>query len=102
MATVEFEHVDKIYPGGTRAVADCTLRIDDGELVVLVGPSGCGKSTLLRLLAGLSSHKLHVRRIRDDSGAVAHLQQQPGIDLQIAAVMPFPVKIDERDVLHVT
>jgi ABC-type sugar transport system ATPase subunit len=32
---------------------DCTLGIDDGELVVVVGPSGCGKSTLLRLLAGL-------------------------------------------------
>jgi multiple sugar transport system ATP-binding protein len=55
MAGVEFEHVDKVYPGGTRAIADCTLRIDDGELVVLVGPSGCGKSTLLRLLAGLES-----------------------------------------------
>ena len=55
MASVEFEHVDKIYPGGTRAIADCSLRIDDGELVVLVGPSGCGKSTLLRLLAGLDA-----------------------------------------------
>jgi multiple sugar transport system ATP-binding protein len=30
-----------------------TLRIEDGEFMVLVGPSGCGKSTLLRLLAGL-------------------------------------------------
>ena len=53
MASVELDHVDKIYPGGTRGLADCTLRIADGELVVLVGPSGCGKSTLLRLLAGL-------------------------------------------------
>lgn len=55
MASVAFEHVDKIYPGGTQAVTDCNLRIDDGELVVFVGPSGCGKSTLLRLLAGLES-----------------------------------------------
>ena len=55
MASVEFEHVDKIYPGGTRAITDCTLRVDDGELMVLVGPSGCGKSTLLRLLAGLEA-----------------------------------------------
>jgi multiple sugar transport system ATP-binding protein len=30
-----------------------SLRIDDGEFIVLVGPSGCGKSTLLRLIAGL-------------------------------------------------
>ena len=53
MASVEFEHVDKVFPDGTRAVADCTLRVEDGELVIVVGPSGCGKSTLLRLVAGL-------------------------------------------------
>jgi ABC-type sugar transport system ATPase subunit len=55
MARVEFEHVDKVYPGGIRAVADWTLSVDDGELVVLVGPSGCGKSTALRLVAGLET-----------------------------------------------
>jgi multiple sugar transport system ATP-binding protein len=53
MARVELERVDKIYPGGTRAVSNCSLRIEDGELMVVVGPSGCGKSTLLRLVAGL-------------------------------------------------
>jgi multiple sugar transport system ATP-binding protein len=53
MASVELEHVDKVYPGGTHAIADCTMRINDGELLVCVGPSGCGKSTLLRLVAGL-------------------------------------------------
>ncbi len=55
MAQVDFEHIDKVYPGGVRALVDCTLRVADGELLVLVGPSGCGKSTLLRLLAGLES-----------------------------------------------
>jgi ABC-type sugar transport system ATPase subunit len=55
MATVAFEHVDKVFGNGVRALADCTLAIADGELLVLVGPSGCGKSTLLRLLAGLES-----------------------------------------------
>ncbi|MEW6269514.1 MAG: sn-glycerol-3-phosphate ABC transporter ATP-binding protein UgpC [Thermodesulfobacteriota bacterium] len=53
MASVAFEHVDKTYPGGTRAIVDLDLEIADGELIVLVGPSGCGKSTLLRLVAGL-------------------------------------------------
>jgi ABC-type sugar transport system ATPase subunit len=53
MSSVDFDHVCKVYPGGARAVSDCTLAVRDGELIVLVGPSGCGKSTLLRLLAGL-------------------------------------------------
>ncbi|MEK6239301.1 MAG: ABC transporter ATP-binding protein, partial [Planctomycetales bacterium] len=53
MASVEFLNVEKIYPGGTRAVEDLCLKIEPGELLVLVGPSGCGKTTALRLLAGL-------------------------------------------------
>ncbi|MDP8957891.1 MAG: sn-glycerol-3-phosphate ABC transporter ATP-binding protein UgpC [Actinomycetota bacterium] len=53
MAEITFEDVGKVYPGGTRAVEDVDLNIDDGEFVVLVGPSGCGKSTLLRMVAGL-------------------------------------------------
>ncbi len=53
MASITFEHVGKVYPGGTRAVEDINLEVGDGEFVVLVGPSGCGKSTLLRMVAGL-------------------------------------------------
>jgi multiple sugar transport system ATP-binding protein len=55
MASVDFEHVDKTYPGGSLAVSDFTLRVEDGELMAVVGPSGCGKSTVLRILAGLES-----------------------------------------------
>jgi multiple sugar transport system ATP-binding protein len=53
MASVELSHVDKIYPGGVRAVDDFNIRISDREFIVLVGPSGCGKSTTLRMIAGL-------------------------------------------------
>jgi ABC-type sugar transport system ATPase subunit len=55
LARVAFESVEKRYPGGAVGLADFTLAVEDGELVVVVGPSGCGKSTLLRLLAGLES-----------------------------------------------
>ncbi len=65
MASVEFEHVDKVFPDGTRAISDCSLRIDDGELMVFVGPSGCGKSTLLRVLAGLDEVTHGTLRIGD-------------------------------------
>ncbi|HEY7565548.1 MAG TPA: sn-glycerol-3-phosphate ABC transporter ATP-binding protein UgpC [Acidimicrobiia bacterium] len=53
MASITFDKVGKVYPGGTRAITDVNLNILDGEFLVLVGPSGCGKSTLLRMIAGL-------------------------------------------------
>ncbi len=53
MASITFDGIGKVYPGGTRAISDVNIHVNDGEFVVLVGPSGCGKSTLLRMVAGL-------------------------------------------------
>ncbi len=53
MATIEIEHITKIYPNGSEAVSDLSLDVADGEFMVLVGPSGCGKTTTLRMVAGL-------------------------------------------------
>ncbi|PHQ38558.1 phosphonate ABC transporter ATP-binding protein [Halorubrum persicum] len=41
--------------GGTSALADVSLKLQRGELAVLVGRSGAGKTTLLRCLGGLES-----------------------------------------------
>jgi ABC-type sugar transport system ATPase subunit len=65
VARIVLEHVDKTFPGGTRALVDCSLDVADGELVVLVGPSGCGKSTILRLVAGLEDATAGTIRIGD-------------------------------------
>ena len=35
------------------AVDEIDLKVQRGELLVLLGPSGCGKSTVLRMVAGL-------------------------------------------------
>jgi multiple sugar transport system ATP-binding protein len=53
MAEIRIEHLVKIFLGGTRAVDDLSLRVADGEFLVLLGPSGCGKTTSLRCVAGL-------------------------------------------------
>ena len=50
---ITIDTVEKIYPGGVRAVDRVSLQVNDGEFLVLVGPSGCGKTTLLRMIAGL-------------------------------------------------
>ena len=53
MAEVLLESINKVYPGGVKAVIDVNLKIEDREFIVLVGPSGCGKTTTLRMIAGL-------------------------------------------------
>jgi multiple sugar transport system ATP-binding protein len=53
MAQVVFDHVSKVFPGGTVAIDDLSIEIPDGEFMILVGPSGCGKTTALRCVAGL-------------------------------------------------
>ena len=53
MASLDLVKLNKIFPNGTHAVKDVSLKIEDKEFVVLVGPSGCGKSTVLRMIAGL-------------------------------------------------
>jgi ABC-type sugar transport system ATPase subunit len=63
MPGVRFEGVSKVFPGGTTAVDELSLEIQDGEFMILVGSSGCGKTTALRMIAGLekpSSGTIHI------------------------------------------
>ncbi len=52
---VELDGVSLTYGGGggTLAVHDASLSIDQGRFIALVGPSGCGKSSILKLVSGL-------------------------------------------------
>jgi ABC-type lipoprotein export system ATPase subunit len=55
---LELVNVAKSYPspgsaGGVCVLRDITLRVADGQSIVIVGPSGSGKSTLLNIIGAL-------------------------------------------------
>jgi heme ABC exporter ATP-binding subunit CcmA len=54
MSTPVVELTDAVAVlGSFPALAGATIRVDQGEIVLLRGPNGAGKTTLLRLCAGL-------------------------------------------------
>lgn len=54
---IRFDGVGVRYEGAANAtLQDVDLRIEEGELCVLVGPTGSGKTTLLRTVNGLVPH----------------------------------------------
>jgi tungstate transport system ATP-binding protein len=50
-------HDVSVHFGAVRALQGATLRIGQGEFVVLLGSNGSGKTTLLRVLHGLLAHR---------------------------------------------
>jgi NitT/TauT family transport system ATP-binding protein len=54
-AFVALDGVSHAYggAGGTLAVEDLSIEVQNGEFAAVVGPSGCGKSTLMKLATGL-------------------------------------------------
>jgi glycine betaine/proline transport system ATP-binding protein len=56
--------------GQVLGVHDCTLQVEEGEILVLMGLSGSGKSTLLRAVNGLNPVVRGAVRVNDGSGMV--------------------------------
>ena len=54
---IKFEHVDKVYSNGTKALSDVNLEIQQGEFVAIIGLSGAGKSTLIRTINKMIDNK---------------------------------------------
>ena len=80
-ATIRLGRVTVAYPGRDHpALAQLSLTISPGELIMLTGPSGAGKTTLLRLL---------LRFIEPTSGTVC----VGGTDLAAVPVDPWRAQI---------
>src|ERR1043166_6012280 len=60
MSLLSLQNISRNF-GATRAVADVSLDVAQGEFFGLLGPSGCGKTTTLRMVAGLE---------KPDSGSI--------------------------------
>jgi len=88
MPEVYLENISKKF-ADTIAVDRVTLKVRNGELLILLGPSGCGKTTTLRIVAGLL--KPDEGDIYFDDEAVTHLppeKRNVGMVFQNYALWP--------------
>jgi iron(III) transport system ATP-binding protein len=64
MPLLSLQNISRNF-GATRAVADVSLDVEQGEFFGLLGPSGCGKTTTLRMIAGLEKPDAGLIRFED-------------------------------------
>ncbi|WP_322807534.1 ABC transporter ATP-binding protein [Thermanaerothrix sp.] len=92
MAAIEFRGVTKRYPNApSPAVDNISLRIEDGEFVVLLGPSGCGKTTLLKMVNRLiepSAGHIYLDGVDIQTLPVTQLRRRIGYVIQQVGLFP--------------
>jgi len=73
-----------IYFGGLKAVSNCNLTLEEGELVGLIGPNGAGKTTVFNMITGVYT---------PGDGAIRFTAGRPGLDrLQnIVGLKPYQI-----------
>ena len=50
---IAIQGLEKVYPGGFRALQPIDLEIYQGEIFALLGPNGAGKTTLINAVCGI-------------------------------------------------
>ncbi|MGE8412774.1 MAG: amino acid ABC transporter ATP-binding protein [Pseudomonas sp.] len=110
-ALIEFQGFNKFF-GSQQVLCDVDLRVEAGEVVVILGPSGCGKSTLLRCLNGLESGqgghlRFAGRELLEPATDWRQVRQQIGMVFQSYHLFPHmnvldnillgPLKVQKRE-----
>ncbi|MEX0959838.1 MAG: amino acid ABC transporter ATP-binding protein [Burkholderiales bacterium] len=110
---IEFDNVSKWF-GDYQALVEVSLKVEEGERIVVCGPSGSGKSTLIRTINGLegidegrimvfgknvSARSTDINKLRQDIGFVfqqfnlfPHLTVLENITLAPTKVKHLPAK----------
>ena len=67
--------------GAIEAIRNCSLRVEQGEIVTLIGGNGAGKSTMLRTISGLLTPKQGTIQFEDKEiqGQAPHRIAQSGL-----------------------
>jgi NitT/TauT family transport system ATP-binding protein len=92
MSVVSIASVSKQFKGGTTALENVDLEIEQGEFVSLIGPSGCGKSTLLRIVGDL------IEPTQGDVTVNGKPPRRARLDRDYGIVFQDPVLYDWRNV----
>jgi NitT/TauT family transport system ATP-binding protein len=86
MSAVSIHKVSKQFKGGTTALENIDLEIEQGEFVSLIGPSGCGKSTLLRIIGDLIEPSSGELTVNGKSARQARRDHDYGVVFQDAVL----------------
>ncbi len=88
MVSLQVEHLSMRYER-TYILRDFALRVQDGEILVLLGESGCGKSTLLKIISGIISPETGTVYLGDQNISYAPPQKR-GVGYVPQAQVLFP------------
>lgn len=102
---IVFDNVSKWY-GSAQVLADCSLQVAAGEVVVVCGPSGSGKSTLIKCVNALEPYQrgsLTVQGIEVGAAGtdVRRLRRQVGMVFQHFELYPHLTVLDNLNLAQV-